>query len=254
MKTVLLTLLILLCSLISAQTAREISLKAMNAVEIGDMEMISTIIIADARGNERIRQISTASRQFGDCTKMLTVFLQPADVKGTSLLVYDYESKEDNMWIFMPALRKVRRIVSTEKGKNFMGSEFSNADMSKPNIDDFSYADLGFETVDGIKSRKIESKPKNNDIAKENNFSRKISFFDATTNLCYRIEYYDMADKLHRIQTISNNKKLPGGKYFAHQMVMVNVQNGRKTTMKVDRFQQGSNLPESRFSPNALEQ
>jgi len=254
MKTTILSLLLFLSLSAAPQSAREISLKAMNAVETGDMEMTSTIIIADSRGNERVRQISIATRQFDDCTKMLTVFVQPADVKGTSLLVYDYENKEDNMWIYMPALRKVRRILSTDKAKNFMGSEFSNADMSKPNIDDFSYTFLGFETLDGIRYRRIESTPKNDNIAKENNFSRKISFFDATTNLCYRIEYYDLAGKLHRIQTISNYKKLPSGKYFAHHMLMENVQNGRKTTMKVDRFQQGSNLPESRFSPNTLDQ
>ncbi|HOG05904.1 MAG TPA: outer membrane lipoprotein-sorting protein, partial [Paludibacter sp.] len=107
---------------VTAQDAEEISEKAMDAIKIQDMEMISTINIYDARGNVRTRQISMASRKFTECTKMIIRFLAPADVKGTTLLVHDYEDKDDNQWIYMPALRNVRRIVSTEKAKNFMGS------------------------------------------------------------------------------------------------------------------------------------
>lgn len=254
MKTTFLLLMFGISFTLSSQTAREIAQKASDVVETGDMEMISTIRIADARGNERIRQISTASRKFGECTKMLTVFLQPPDIKGTSLLVFDYDQKEDNMWIYMPALKKVRRIVSSEKGKNFMGSEFSNADMSKPNINEFRYNDLGTETLQGRKCRKIESVPVSEQIAKENNISKKVSYIDSESFLCYRIEYFDLNGKLQRVQTISEYRKLTNGKHFAHRMVMENVQNSRKTTLTVDQYQQGSKLPESRFSPNALEQ
>lgn len=254
MRITLLFILIALYALLPAQTAREVALRSMNSVETGDMEMTSTIRIRDGRGNERVRQISTASRTFGEVTKMLTVFLHPPDVKGTSLLVYDYENKEDNMWIFLPALRRVRRIVSTEKGNNFMGSEFSNADMSKPNIDDFNYTDLGTETKDGKNFRKIEAKPKTAALAKELNFSRKITFIDPGNFLSHRVEFYDASGKLHRVQRISDYRRLSNGKFFAQQMVMENVQNGRSTLLQVDQFQLGSQLPESRFSPNALEQ
>ncbi len=254
MKPTLLVLMMAISFTLSSQSAREIAQKANEAIESGDMEMISTIRIADTRGNERIRQISTASRKFGECTKMLTVFLQPPDIKGTSLLVFDYEHKEDNMWIYMPALKKVRRIVSSEKGKNFMGSEFSNADMSKPNINEFRYNDLGTVTIHGKKCRKIESIPVNEEIAKDNNISKKVSYIDSGNFLCYRIEYFDLNGKLQRIQTISEYRKLTNGKHFAHRMEMENVQNSRKTTLIIDQFQQGSKLPESRFSPNALEQ
>ena len=76
-------------------------------------------------------------------------FTSPADVRGTAMLIYDYENKDDDMWIYMPAIRKIRRIVSSEKGKNFMGSEFTNADMSKPNMNDFDYRILSSETYSG---------------------------------------------------------------------------------------------------------
>lgn len=253
MKTIFLAICTLCVLSSAAQTAQDITKKSMAATEVGDMEMISSIFIYDAKGNQRTRQISTASRKFADCNKMLIRFLAPADVKGTALLVYDYENQSDHQWIYMPALRKVRRILSTEKGKNFMGSEFTNADMGKPNYQDYVYANLGSVTLDGKKCWKIEAKAKDATIQKENGFSRKVSYIDQSNYLTHKVEYYDYSEKLQRVLTNSGYKQQPDKSYFAYNMVMENVQNGRKSEMKVDKFQNGSKLPESTFSPNVLD-
>lgn len=242
-----------LTGLVQSQTAQEISKKSMDAIEVGSMEMISTIHIRDAKGNNRVRQITTASKTFGDITKMLIKFIAPADVKGTAILVYDYENQNDNMWIYMPALRKVRRIVSSEKGKSFMGSEFTNADMSSPTMSDFEYMNLGSETYNGKNCWKIESKCKTEAIQNENGFSKRISFIDKTNYVCYKVNYYDFIGKLNRIQIIENYKKQQNGKYFAYKMAMENVLTKRKSEMIIDKFQIGSQLPESAFAPTALE-
>lgn len=253
MKTIL-TAILLFCSLtLTAQNAMEISRKYLNATEVGDMEMISTINIYDAKGAVRTRQISTASRKFADCSKMMIRFLAPADVKGTALLVYDYEDQDDSQWIYMPALRKVRRIVSTEKGKNFMGSEFTNADMSRPNQQDFDYQLLGEATQEGRKCWKIKATGRTDVIKQQNGFSSTISYIDQQTFLCYRIEYFDRSDKLLRIQNITEYAKQANGKYFAYRMIMQNVQNNRKSEMIVDKFQSGSKITESTFSPAMLD-
>jgi len=253
MKTTLTTIFIFCALTLTAQNAREISQKSMEITEVGDMEMISTINIHDGRGNVRTRQISTASRKFPDCTKMLIRFLAPADVRGTALLVYDYEDQDDSQWIYMPALRRVRRIVSTEKGKNFMGSEFTNADMSRPNQQDFDYQLVGEEVYEGKKCWKVKATGKTDAIKQQNGFSSNISYIDQQNFLCYKIEYYDLSDKLQRIQYITDYKKIANGKYFAHKMTMQNVQNNRKSEMIVDKFQSGSKLPENTFSPAMLD-
>ena len=238
---------------ISAQDAEAISKKAMDAIEVQDMEMISTINIYDAKGNVRTRQISTASRKFTECTKMLIRFLAPADVKGTTLLVHDYEDKDDSQWIYMPALRNVRRIVSTEKAKNFMGSEFTNADMSKPNLKDYNYSILGEEVYEGKNCWRVEATSKTDQIRQENGFNKRISLIDKDLYLCYKIEYYDASDKMYRIQYISDYRKLQNGNYFAYSMIMENLRNGRKSEMIVDKFQLGSKLSENIFSPSMLD-
>lgn len=253
MKTSIITILIFCAFTLKAQDAREIIRKSLHVTEIGDLEMISTINIYDAKGNVRVRRIGTASRKFGECTKTLLRFLAPADVKGTALLVYDYENLDDSQWIYMPALRKVRRIVSTEKGKNFMGSEFTNSDMTRPNQQDFEYRLMGDTMLDGKKCWKVKATGKTDAVKQQNGFAASLSYIDRQTFLCYKVEYFDASEKLHRIQTLSDYKKLENGQYFACKMIMQNVQNNRKSEMIVDKFQSGSKLPENTFSSAMLD-
>ena len=240
-------------TVISAQTAMEISEKATDVIEYDAMEMASTLKIYDAKGSERIRQVTTATKKFGETTKTMIKFIAPADIKGTAILIYDHENTADDMWIYMPALRKTRRIVSSEKGKNFMGSEFTNADMSKPNRNDFQYKNLGSESVEGKTCWKIESVCNNETVAGENGFSRKVSYIEQGSYLCHKAEFYDLQGKLNKIQFIRHYKKQTGGKYFAYEMEMRNEQNGRKSIMIIDKFQTGSILPESAFTAAMLE-
>ena len=216
------------------------------------MEMSSELKIYDSKNNERIRQLATATKKFSNITKTLIKFLSPADVKGTSLLIYDYKNEPDAMWIYMPALRKTRRIVSSEKGKSFMGSEFTNADMSKPRIDDFSYKTLGTENIEGENCWKIEASCLNEDIEDENGFSRKVMYIEKNTYLTQQIEFYDFDNELSKVLTISDYRKQANGGYFAFRMEMKNVQTGRRSVLIVDKFQLGSNLNESYFAANML--
>ena len=180
-------------------------------------------------------------------------FIEPADVRGTTLLVFDYETKDDDLWIYMPALRKTRRIVSSEKGKNFMGSEFTNADMSKPNLDEFIYKLLGEEPIDGKPCWKVEATCKTETIAEQNGFSKRISFIEKGNYLAHRIEYFDLKGELLKVETINDYRKLSNGNYFAFFMEMKNVQNKRNSIMTIDKFQLGSTLTETQFSPAMIE-
>ncbi|KAA3621838.1 MAG: outer membrane lipoprotein-sorting protein [Bacteroidetes bacterium] len=249
-----LIILLLLFSTVSlhGQTAREISDKAADVMELSSMEMVSTLKIYDQKGRVRVREIATATRKFGDVSKTMIKFLSPADVKGTAMLVYDYENEADDMWIYLPALRKTRRIVSQERGKSFMGSEFTNADMSKPDMDDFTYKKLSKETYEGKLCWKIESLCKNEDIADEHGFSKRISWIEENTLLVYRIEFYDSYGELHKVQYIKDYKKQANGKHFAFYMEKENVQNGRKSVMTVNKFQSSSAMKEGAFAPAML--
>jgi len=254
MKTLIITIVIFITGLaLSAQDAREISKKASDAINLDAMEMVSTLKIISTSGEERVRTLSTATRMFGDVSKMMMKFLEPADVRGTTLLVFDYENKDDDLWIYMPALRKTRRVVSSEKGKNFMGSEFTNADMSKPNLDEFNYKLVGEETIEGKLCWKIESTCKTEIQEEHYGFSKRITFIEKGNYLAYKIEYYDLSGELLRVESINNYKKQSNGSYFAFNMEMKNVQTNRRSVMTIDKFQLGSNLTEAQFTPAMIE-
>jgi hypothetical protein len=254
LKFFFLMLIILMPGLmVNGQDAREISKKASDAINLDAMEMVSTLKIISANGEVRIRTMSTATKKFGNVSKMMMKFIDPADVKGTTLLVFDYENKDDDMWIYMPALRKTRRIVSSEKGKNFMGSEFTNADMSKPNIDEFNYKLIGNEIIDSKPCWIIESTCKTDEQEDQYGFSKRVTYIDKANYLAYKIEYYDFSGQLLRVETIKDYKKQANGGYFAFSMEMKNVQNKRSSIMIIDKFQLGSTLSEAQFTPAMLE-
>jgi outer membrane lipoprotein-sorting protein len=236
-----------------AQDGRAIAERSSNAIEFESMEMVSTLNIHDNKGNTRVRQVAIATRKFGDVTKTLMRFLSPADVQGTSILVYDYATKSDDMWLYLPSMRKVRRIVSTEKGKSFMGSEFSNADMSRPNIDDFTYKVLGSETIVGKDCWKLEATCSSAAVESENGFSKRVSIIEKETNLMHRSELYDKTGKLLKVMTLSDYRKQPNNRYFAYSMDMENVVSKRRSEMRVNQFQLGSKLDENSFAVSSLE-
>ena len=235
------------------QDPGELAKKAADVIEFESMEMTSTLNIYDNRGNVRERKVALATRKFGNVTKTLIKFLSPADVRGTAMLIFDYEEKPDDMWIYMPSLRKVRRIVSSERGKSFMGSEFSNADMSMPNLNDFTYNLTGTAEVDGRICWKVESICKDDITAQEIGFRRKLAYIEKNNYLTHKVEYYDLNKDLQRIMTITDYKKQENEKYFAFRMEIKNLQNERKSVMIVDQFQLGSALDENSFSTTILD-
>src|SRR5574344_779923 len=156
MKHVVKNLFLLSC--LACLLTRPISLKAASealpdpvvlikassdAISLAAADMEATLSIYDAKGNVRTRRIQQASRVFDGVTKTRLTFLSPADVAGTTLLIYDYPDKDDDMWIYLPALRNTRRIVSRDKGQSFMGAAFSNADLSKPALADYTHVLTG---------------------------------------------------------------------------------------------------------------
>lgn len=237
--------------------AKHIVDRSFKATKLAGSEMLSTMTIIDDKGRERVRKIASVTKLYdsGETEKRLIRFLSPADVKGTGLLTFDYEKRDDDMWLFMPALRKTRRIISTEKAKNFMGSEFTYADMTPPILDDFSYELLGEEEVDGIPCWKIEMIPVNEDVADENGFSKRVTFIAQQDFVIRRAVYYDLDGGLHKELTVGEVKEVDpeNHRYRPMQMLMVNKQEGRRSILIVDEIQFNPEIKDEFFTTRYLE-
>ncbi len=238
-------------------TAKQIVDKSFKATKLAGSEAISVLKIIDKKGRERIRKIAGTTKLYDkDSTeKRLLRFLSPADVKGTGFLIFDYEKKDDDIWVFMPDLRKTRRIVSTEKAKNFMGSEFSYADMTQPELDDFTCKILEEKEINDTNCWVIEMIPKNDDIADENGFSKKVSYIGKKDFVIRKAIYYDLDGELHKELTVLEIKEVDtkNHKYKAIHMVMVNRQNNRKSIFIMEEIQFNPNIKDNYFTTRYLE-
>lgn len=238
-------------------SGQQIQEKAIEATRLNGSESVATITILDGRGRERIRKVAQVNKLYDkyNMEKKLIRFLAPADVKDIGFLTFDYRTKEDVKWLYMPALRKTRRVVSSDNAKSFMGTEFSYADMTAPTVENFSYRILGEENINSTLCWKLEITPVNEDIADENGFSKKISFIGEKDFVIRKMIYYDLDEKLHKELFVHEIKEVDekNHKFRIMHMEMENKQNGRKSILKVDQFQYSSDIKDDYFTIRYLE-
>ncbi len=241
----------------SQLNGKQIQEKSIKATRVVGVEAVATMTIIDGKGRQRIRKLAQISKFYenSQTEKKLIRFLAPADVKGTGFLTFDYRKKDDAKWLYMPALRKTRRIISSENAKSFMGSEFSYADMTPPTVEDFTYNIIGEEEINDVLCWKIEIAPKDDDIANENGFSKKISYFGKQDYVIRKVVYYDLNEELHKELTVFEIKELDtqNHKYRLMHIEMKNKQNGRKSIMKVEKIQFVPDIKNEYFTTRYLE-
>jgi Outer membrane lipoprotein-sorting protein len=142
--------------------------------QTSDMEMI----LIDKRGKQRVRRIVTYTKDKGEDTMRLMFFVHPADVKDTSFLTIDYDdpSKDDDQWLYLPALRKTKRIASSDKSGSFMGSDLNYSDMTDRNLPDYDFNLKKEMTVKGVKTWLIESIPRTKEVIRETGYKKSLIF------------------------------------------------------------------------------
>lgn len=237
---------------------QQVQQKAIEATRIAGMETESSMTIYSPSGDKRVRKMTIVSKLYenGSLEKKLIRFTEPADVKGTGFLSFDYLKKNDDKWIYMPALRKTRRIVSSENAKSFMGSEFSYADMSTPAVEDFNYKFLKDQNVGNHVCYVLEITPKNKTIANENGFSKKIAYIDKHIFIIHKATYYNLAGEKEKEMTVSAITEVDTKhhKYRFKEMTMINLKNERKSVLNNNVIKFTPSISDSYFTTRTLEQ
>ena len=156
--------------------ARGIMQKVNDRDEGNTLEQDLLMVLIDSKGNKRTRDIKSYSKKHGKDDYQVMFFKSPADVKNTAFLTYDYEAKnkDDDQWLYLPALKKVKRIPGSDKSSSFMGSDFSYSDMTKTNINDFNFKFLKDTKVRGHAAWMIESIPRSKKVLKETGYTKSI--------------------------------------------------------------------------------
>lgn len=217
----------------------------------GSLQSTITLTITEKNGVVRTRKVSMISKTYGGTEKRMIRFLDPADVRGTAMLIIDNKDVQDEMWIYLPALKKTRRIVSSEKGKSFMSSEFSNADMTSGSNADFKISHMPGSGNNG--EWIIESRPVNNEKADEYGFSRKVTYLDKKDLKIRKIDFYNFDDVMFKtIDIVSTQPQVGKEGYIMTEMYAVNHINGRSSRIKFDQVNTSGNIPDNTFSVDNL--
>lgn len=254
-KTLLITSLTL--SALMAITGQEIAQKVHDRDDGDNSISNMKMILIDKNGKKRIRDLKTFTKDKGEDKLKLMFFLTPADVKNTAFLTYDYEdsSKDDDQWLYLPELQKVKRIASSDKSGSFMGSDFTYSDMTSRNVEDYTYKIMKEPTVRGQKTWQMLVTPKTEATIDETGYTKSIVFIRQDNFVIIQALNYIKAGKKLKYMMLKGLEKIDGI-WTATEMQMTTKKGKKtlhKTTFKFSGIKYNQNLDESLFTTRTLQ-
>lgn len=255
MKTKTLTMLILAFVVsgfanqsIAQLTGQQIMEKVYNNPSGDDTQGNLAMTLTNNRGEQRVRSLKQYIKDDGKVEKKIMYFLSPADVRNTSFMNWSYsDGRNDDQWIYLPALKRTRRISSDSKSDYFMGSDFTYDDLGDRHPNQDSHKLLREETIDGKSCYVVESTPKEEGYM----YSKTITWVMKDNYLGLKREFYDDRARLLKVLTIKDFAKIDGF-WTIQETEMHNVQRDHRTTMKFTDVLKNKGIPDSRFTERSM--
>lgn len=239
-------------SSISAQTGSEVMQKVIDAQKVNSSAMDIQMILVDKDGDTSSRRIQTLILNDNNLTKTITLFLEPASIRNTRFLTVENEGRADDQWIFLPSLRKVKRIASGEKDGSFMGSDFSYSDMgsSGNSVDDSIQTILREEKYNGRNCYVVESIPK---TGTDKNYGRYITWVDKISWLTLKVEFFSKDGRTMIKELNSEDIVKEAGHWIAKKITMETLENGHRTILEIKQVKYDISLNPGYFTTTFLE-
>lgn len=257
MKNIMITLALLLTGQIFGQlSADEIVTKVNARFEGAQLTQKVNIKMIDKRGKVQERSLIWYRRDYADQRKSVIFYQAPANVKGTSFLTNDYhaQSKEDDQWLYLPALRRTRRISAANRGDYFLGTDLTYEDVklaAKIGAKDYTFRSLETQKMDGRSLFSIEGTPKNEKIAKELGYSKVVYLIDSEIFIPRKITYWDIAGNMLKEVIFSDVKKVQGI-YTMHRIEAENFKTQHKTSFQFNDPDYATELSDELFSEESM--
>ncbi len=254
MKATWLLILLSLPFSLLAQTSEERGLEI--AIEADrrdtgfhDSKASMQMILRNKQGDESTRQIRVRTlEQLDDGDKSLTSFDDPADVRGTNFLSFTHKSGPDDQWLYLPALKRVKRISSRNKSGPFMGSEFAYEDLSSQEVEKYTYKYIRDETYQDMECFVVERYP----VDKNSGYKRQVVWLDKQEYRPQRIEFYDRKNAKLKTLGYSGYRQYLDKYWRADEMFMENHQTGKSTRLIWRDYEFQTGLSDRDFNKNSL--
>jgi hypothetical protein len=194
----------------------------------GDSTAHLRMVLRNRQGQVSERDLRVRSLEAADGTRSLCLFDSPADVKQTILLTHTHKTQADDQWLYLPALKRVRRIAAQNKSGSFVGSEFSYEDIATHVMEKYTYQWLRDEVWDGQDCYVIERRPTD---PRESGYLRQIVWIDKEEYRTLKVDYYDRKDSLLKTLTFREYRKYLDKFWRSHDMSIVNHQSGKSSQL-----------------------
>lgn len=217
----------------------------------GDNTVEATMVLRNAAGQSTERSLSFSTLEKVDETvgdKSLVIFNSPRDVEGTALLSHANILDPDNQWLYLPALKRVKRISSANKSGPFVGSEFAFEDFTITELNKFTYAYVSEEELDGVMTDVVERFPR----YERSGYTKQRSWIDQEIFQARKLEFYDRRGALLKTLTLSDYREYDGI-WRAHKLTMVNHQTNKETDLIYSDFSFKTGLDEGDFVRGVLQ-
>ena len=211
-----------------------------------DMQMI----LRNRHGQESTRVMRNRTLEVeGDGGKLLIIFDQPRDVKGTAFLSFTHAVGADDQWLYLPALKRVKRISSNNKSGPFLGSEFAYEDFSSQEVGKYTYRYLRDEDYNGMPCFVLERYP----VDKKSGYTRQIGWLDQAEYQFRKVEFYDRKDELLKTLTFEGYEQYLDKHWRPNLMRMVNHQTGKSTDLVWNNYKFRNDFTDRDFDRNSLQ-
>ena len=194
----------------------------------GDSTAHLKMILRNKQGQTSERQLRIRSLEVADGTKSLCIFDTPHDVRGTILLTHTHKEADDDQWLYLPALKRVRRIAGKNKSGSFMGSEFSYEDIATQELEKHTYTWLRDDIYDGNDCFVIERRPVD---AANSGYSRQVAWIGKAEYRTFKVDYYDRKGDRLKTLTCKTHRRYEERFWRAHELNMINHQTGKSTRL-----------------------
>jgi len=214
-----------------------------------DYQANMEMILKNRHGEESIRYLRTKNLEVkDDGDKSLVVFDKPRDIKGTALLNFTHKTGIDDQWLYLPALKRVKRISSANKSGSFMGSEFAYEDVTSQEVEKYTYKWIRDETYEGMECFVFERYP----AYKNSGYTRQVVWLDKKEYRLLKIDFYDRKNSLLKTQTFCGYHQYMEKYWHPDEMFMQNHQTGKSTLLKWSDYKFKNGFKDRDFNRNSL--
>ena len=235
----------------------EIVQKSLAVNKVLDSTSDATFTLINKTGQERVRKTFGVSKlqANGEDNMRMTRFMAPADVKGTVSLLIEHSAGDDDIWIYLPALKKVRRLVSSNKKDSFVGTDFSYGDVIGHKVNEWNYKLLREEEADGAPCYVIEATPKSDAVRNNSGYAKRVTWIRKDNFFAIKGDLWDEAGEpvktfhMTELQEVDTARH----KWQAMQLESNNLQTGHQTVIKFENFKVNQKVRDEFFTTRYME-